>query len=430
MFARTGRSFVLATLLIALVTGNAFAQAVTPQNGTGANSKKQPNDTSTTIEIYGFAMGDNIYDFGTNNPDWFDVVRPSKLPSFSGEFGRQHRTWLSARQTRFGVKAAVPTYGKDFKVVFEFDLFGVGPDAGQTTIRPRHMYGQWGKFGAGQTNSVFMDIDVFPNSIEYWGPNGMLFFRNVQAWWQPINRADGTRATLAIERPGASGDGGIYADRIEVQNIKPRFPAPDISAEYRQGEKWGYVELAGIVRWFKWDDVLPDQFDLNGGTTGWGLSLSSNVNPTKRDVIRAQLVYGAGVENYFNDAPIDVGLKSNPGNIITPVGGEALKDFGMTLFLDHRWNTNFTSAIGYSRVDIDNSDLQAPNAFKNGQYALANVLWYPVPNILMGGEFLWGRRANKSNGYTFNDYRLQFSFKYSYSQKFGVNGHDIIRAQD
>jgi len=25
-----------------------------------------------------------------------------------------------------------------------------------------------------------MDIDVFPNSLEYWGPNGMIFFRNVQ----------------------------------------------------------------------------------------------------------------------------------------------------------------------------------------------------------------------------------------------------------
>ena len=31
-----------------------------------------------------------------------------------------------------------------------------------------------------------MDIDVFPNSIEYWGPAGMAFFRNVQFRWMPI----------------------------------------------------------------------------------------------------------------------------------------------------------------------------------------------------------------------------------------------------
>ena len=32
-----------------------------------------------------------------------------------------------------------------------------------------------------------MDPDVFPNSIEYWGPTGMVFFRNVQVRWMPIS---------------------------------------------------------------------------------------------------------------------------------------------------------------------------------------------------------------------------------------------------
>ena len=44
------------------------------------------------------------------------------------------------------------------------------------------------QFGAGQTWSPFMDPDVFPNSIEYWGPTGMVFFRNVQVRWMPIQR--------------------------------------------------------------------------------------------------------------------------------------------------------------------------------------------------------------------------------------------------
>jgi hypothetical protein len=30
-----------------------------------------------------------------------------------------------------------------------------------------------------------MDIDVFPNTLEYWGPNGMAFFRNVQLRYMP-----------------------------------------------------------------------------------------------------------------------------------------------------------------------------------------------------------------------------------------------------
>src|SRR5215467_3241620 len=387
----------------------------------GARIASAQKDTSIKIEIYGFAMADAIFDFKTNNPDWFDVNRPSKLPAFDDEFGHNGHTWFSARQSRFGTKATIPTpNGPDIKVVIDWDLFGVGVDAGQTTIRPRHMYGQWGKFGAGQTESPFMDLDVFPNILEYWGPNGMLFFRNVQLFWEPINRPDGTRAIFALERPGASGDAGLVADREELQNIVARFPAPDISGTYRYGGKWGYAKIGAMLRWIRWDDVLTtDAFDLDGGVTGWGVSLSGGIKATKNNLIHLQVVYGAGVENYFNDAPVDVGARTNFDEPLTPVTGRALPDFGLVAYLDHTWNDHFTSAIGYSRVDIQNSNLQLPAAFKIGQYASTNLLWTPVKNVLLGGEFQWGYRQNHSDGFHFNDYRLQFSAKYSFSQTFG-----------
>ena len=50
-----------------------------------------------------------------------------------------------------------------------------------------------------------MDPDVFPNSLEYWGPNGMVFFRNVQLRWMPINKGN-HQLWFAFERPGASAD--------------------------------------------------------------------------------------------------------------------------------------------------------------------------------------------------------------------------------
>ena len=42
-------------------------------------------------------------------------------------------------------------------------MFGTGKDAGLTTIRLRHAWGQWKHIGGGQTNSAFMDVDIFPN---------------------------------------------------------------------------------------------------------------------------------------------------------------------------------------------------------------------------------------------------------------------------
>src|SRR5262249_45187580 len=184
------------------------------------------NQDQPTLTIYGFGQGDAIVDFKQNDPNWYDANRPTRLPAFTDEFGQNGHFYLSPRQSRFGAKATIPTSsGDDVTAVFEFDMFGVGVDAGQTTIRLRHAYGQWRGFGAGQTNSQFMDVDVFPNVLDYWGPNGMLFFRNTQVFWQFYKNGD-SNAAVAIENPGASGDSGLVADRIELQNIKGRFPLP------------------------------------------------------------------------------------------------------------------------------------------------------------------------------------------------------------
>ena len=77
------------------------------------------------------------------------------------------------------------------------------------------------------------------------------------------------------------------------------------------------------------------------------------------------------------------------------------------------------TSAGYSRVDIDNSDLQAANAYKSGQYVDANVLCTPVKNVMFGAELQWAHRENKSDGFKVDDVRLQFSFKYSFSYKIG-----------
>jgi hypothetical protein len=39
----------------------------------------------------------------------------------------------------------------------------------------------------------------------------------------------------------------VYSDRVELSNIKARFPMPDITGAYKYGQKWGYVRVAGAV---------------------------------------------------------------------------------------------------------------------------------------------------------------------------------------
>jgi hypothetical protein len=70
-------------------------------------------------------------------------------------------------------------------------------------------------------------------------------------------------------------------------------------------------------------------------------------------------------------------------------------------------------------VDIDNSDGQAPDAYKKGQYALGNILYHPTPDIFLGPELQWGDRKNFQDDFTSDDFRVQFSAKYNFKLSLG-----------
>ena len=96
-------------------------------------------------------------------------------------------------------------------------------------MRLRHFYGEWGQILAGQTNSLFMDIDVFPNTIDYWGPSGMVFYRNVQIRWTPF-KTDNSHFAIAIERPSNDIDSGNLRlieglEDVDVRNDE-ELPGP------------------------------------------------------------------------------------------------------------------------------------------------------------------------------------------------------------
>jgi hypothetical protein len=388
-------------LLIALICF--FALNVSAQDG-----KK-------TFEVYGFTQLDGGYNVNQINPDWYDAMRPDKLPSFKDEFAPDGKYFMSARQSKFGFKSSMPTSMGDFTTKFEIDLFGVGDRVGQTDLRLRHAYGQLGHFGAGQTNSVYMDIDVFPNSLEYWGPSGMIFFRNLQVRYMPL--MDKTHdLAFALENPGASGDAGVYAGRFELSTVKPHFQLPDFTAHYRYTGDWGYVQFGGIVGSLKWTNTASeDTLNLSGTAVRWSGTASTNLKLGKQVKLILQGLYGEGMENYLDDGPADVALQST-SDPFRPKG-KALPVWSVTAFIDIAWSKLFTSTAGYSVITIKNTDLQTASEFKQGQYFLANLLYYPVNDVMAGVEFVYGRRDNYKDGFHSDNPQVRFAFRYNFSQK-------------
>lgn len=379
----------------------------------GCAKPSKAQDPLSSMEVYGHVMLDMGYNFGQINPNWAEVMRPTQLPSFKNQYGTDGNAYMSVRQTRFGIKKKFDTDLGELFTQFEFEMFGTGVDAGQTTFRLRHAYAELGQFGAGQYWSPFMDIDVFPNTLEYWGPNGMVFFRNVQFRWMPLKGAD--KFTVALERPGASADQGAYQGIVELAAVESRFPVPDLSAEYRKSGSFGYVELASMVRYISWEDQDNLGVDYTGNEIGWGLNLSTNLNLGKKDVFRGQLVYGRGIQNYMNDATVDVSIENTDPSDSLAFKAVALPILGVVAFLDHRWNDKFTSSIGYSMSDTKNSNAQLADAFSIGHYAIANVIYYPAPNVLFGLEYQYCDRENFKDGWDASSSKIQFSAKYNFS---------------
>ena len=376
-------------------------------------------DTDHSFEIYGFAQADYIQDFsGRMDPSWEDAFRPSKIDT-ADNFGTSGQTAISVKQSRFGVKGSMPT-GDSTPITFkfEFDLFGTGADAGQTTMRLRHMYGEWGPLLAGQTHTLFMDIDTFPNVIDYWGPPGMAFVRLPQIRYTPL-RSDHDSFAIALERPGNDIDPGNVrlAEGWESSQIQNDEKYPDFTAQWHHTGDWGHFQLAGILRrvGYEYRATSADPWQ-KGNDTGWGVNVSGTINTIGKDKFLLSALHGDGIANYMNDGGMDLAPQ-----VVSPapnlkVTGQAVPLTGIMAYYDHYWSDGWSSSIGYSYTSVDNTNFQAPNAFHKGDYASVNLLAYPAKNVMIGGEFLWGKRID-NDGTSGDDTRLQFTVKYNFSSK-------------
>jgi hypothetical protein len=379
----------------------------------------QEQEQEKSFEVYGYIKTDIGYNFDQIDPDWFDLLRVTKLPRYKDEFAPDGKIYFGMRDTRIGFNSWSNTPRGKLKINFEFDLFGVGPNVGQTTFRFRKAYGELGKFLIGQTESVFTDVEVTPNTLDYGAPPGRAYLRTIQVRY--MQTSEHSRWAVALEQPGATSDEGIYANRIELQNVRAQFKLPDLTTQYRRIMKSGYIELAGVLEWIRWKNTVNSPIDLSGDEIGWGFYISSKYQLDSKNLFKGQLVYGKGIENYLTDAGPDIGIENNFANPSRPILGVALPVLGGLAFLEHKWTSKWSSTIGYSGVRIYNADAQAGSAFKNGNYAIVNLQYQPVSQLQGGVELQWGQRKNFSDGFSSSVVRVQFSCKYNFSQAFYKN---------
>ncbi len=355
--------------------------------------------------FYGSARVYTGYNFQSQDPDWKDMLRPSKLLDNNGQpYGEEGNYYLSIRPSQLGLNVYQNLEDQEqIHYNFELDFMGSGSFTGQTFFRLRRLYAQWKWLTIGQHNSLFMDADIIPNTVDYFGPNGIIVIRNIQLSAQPIS-TENHELALGLENPSATSDLGpydrefIYGDHLKGVDFVTKLPA--FTGHYKYRGDWGHVQAAWCAKNISWYDKLADSSsDLSGSEWGYGYNLTSRVSilPDKVDLM-GSYSSGRGVQNFTNDGASDIGVKRNFGNQQLPIYGKVIPFYMYEAFAEVQWNDELSSTAGYSYFDNKTFDTQLNTSFKSGAYATANVIYQPNANVTMGVEYQYANRQNADFG--------------------------------
>jgi hypothetical protein len=380
----------------------------------GVVDAARAGEAGLSFEIYGAAESDAIVDSKRVDPEWEDAFRPSKI-GVDGQYGTDGHTSISVKQSRFGVKGGVPTDpgGKPINFKFEFDLFGTGVDEGQTTFHLRYAYGEWGTLLVGQADSLFRDGDLWPNLIDYWGPTGWVDKRNILIRWTGYRTATDHFA-IAFEKPGNDVDPGNIRliEDYQYAEVRSDEKWPDLTLQYRHNGDWGHYQVGGLLRQVAYEyRVTSGEPWSKGSEPGWGLNFGAAIKTVDRDQVLLQVVHGNGIATYMCDGGMDIAPTADP--TASTFSAKAVPLTGVVAYYDHYWNRVWSSSIGYSFTQVENTNFQEATAYHKGEYASVNLLAAPATNVLIGGELMWGRRTN-NDGASGDDVRFQFTVKYKF----------------
>jgi hypothetical protein len=217
-----------------------------------------------------------IYDFNRMNPDWNATLRPSQIPvncpggpGNDPGCGAEGETIFSVRQSAIDFKGYIPTSLGELKTDLYFDMFGSG--GGNTQICLLNAWAELGPVGAGQYDSLFMNLSTFPNTIDYWGPSGMVFLRNPQVRYTPVDR-DGTKVAFSIEAPNAAIDTGKVSDVDPALGVEGWTRWPDLVGKYSLQRSWGEFQATAILRSVGYQTTTSADGNPSGSVTGWGVT--------------------------------------------------------------------------------------------------------------------------------------------------------------
>lgn len=386
------------------------------QSASAATASTAAPADGPSMEISGWANLDLIYDFDRVAPHYEETLVPTTIPTVPGLYGSDGNFIPSVKQTKLSFTSTGQTPLGAGSAWIEFDLFGTGSDAGETTFNLRHAWFELGGWGAGQTWSTFMDISTWPNVYDWWGPSAMALNRNVQLRYTFPQSGRDWQLALALEKQ----NGSFNVDPLDelaptlADNVATKSELPDFIARWRLEKDWGHVQVAGVARRLDYETLNTPNNNPKGHEFGWGFNVTGILNGVGRDQIKYGVTFGEGIASFMNDGGgSNLALKADGDHVV------AAESVGFLLYYDHYWSERWSSSIGFSQNDNRLTDLQTEGQPDKVSYASTNLFYTAAPSFVTGAELLYGKLEN-ADGSDGTDVRIQFTTRYNFSNSFSA----------
>jgi hypothetical protein len=273
--------------------------------------------------------------------------------------------------------------------------------------RLQQLYGQFYGVTAGFTYGVWEDPDIWPDTVDYEGPNALIFSRrpvvHYTAAWN-----DNWNTTFGVEQPD------IYVDlnsggQTTASQIN-RMPDLGFNTRYEKAG-FGHVQFSALFRNI---GAMNDAGQVQN-VFGWGVNLQTGIDLTKNTTLQLMGVYGMGVGGQGNDTGFllsDAAYNAS-GNL------EALPYWSAMIGLTHHWSQAFRSTFTYGYVNLDSLSSQpgvsgtVGEFYQTSQYASANLMWQLRKRLSIGLEGLYGFQEAQNGVNSGNHWRAQLGMVYS-----------------
>lgn len=333
-----------------------------------------------------------------------DLFLPASIP-VKGEpfYGSGWRSNLSAKQSliRMDFRRDTP-YGL-MKVVYKNNFFGSG--SGNMPYNLQWFYGELEAehytLLAGYYRSAFTDIDAFPNTLDYEGPNSFTFKNGAQIRISPILfRAGEGRLTLpmSLEKPDA--------DIAVVEGFAAFSRRPDATIGLRWETPDWHVQWANLIRDLGVQSAATGQ---SRTTSAFATQFTGAASLFELDSVQAWVNFGKGYEDFLQDISgfgLDAAFTPN-------LQLKAIEAYGYGVGYTHGWTEDLSSSAsyGYLRVDPDSNLILPQTLPRSTQFAAVNLAWQFSERAMFGVEYLWGENKNLADA-TGRGQRVQATIRY------------------